>query len=291
MRELLKEKEKLEDQVNQLKWDIDNVMSQNKKYEQESSRLQKENDRITNDKKALSARKDTEVEQLENQLHEKDQNMKTMRSDKEKHQKAFNDEKVKKDNITKILDNYKGFAERVCNYFDYDEAIPHTGESDDSPLLEGFFNHLAAQNVLDEKVLLKAEEKIKELRDSLHNRSEAETTTEQYNEMVGQLQAKEDEVRGLNDQISIMKVPVEEEACKDCSKYLEQIQEKNGIISNHASTLENMRSSIVKIRDNLQSAFDELKVKDDNISTLKDEIVEQKLSLISTINSELSSVG
>lgn len=52
-----------------------------------------------------------------------------------------------------------------------------------------------------------------------------------------------------------------------------------------------MRSNIVKLRDNLKSSFDEHKIKDSSIASLKDEIIVQKLSLISTVNSELSSVG
>lgn len=215
MRELLKDKEKLEDQVNQLKWDIDSIISQNKKYEQESGRLQKEYDKILNEKKALSASKDTEIEQLENQLQERDQNIKHMKTDKEKIQKSFNDEKTAKDNIAALLEKYKVFVDKVCTHFKYDNSISHTGGSDDLHLLDGFFNHLNILKKQDEKVLQKAELEIKELRDSFHNRSDTETTTEHYNDIMGQLQAKEDEVKELNDKMNSMKAPIFEKECQN----------------------------------------------------------------------------
>lgn len=74
------------------------------------------------------------------------------------------------------------------------------------------------------------------------------------------------------------------------------------MISNHANTLESMRSTILKLRDNLQNTFDEVKTKDDEILRLKEEakeskknfsvdIDEHKVSLLNTINSHLSAVG
>ena len=140
---------------------------------------------------------------------------------------------------------------------------------------------------------------IKHTTDQTH-KSQDETITELKN----QLQQKQQEINTLNDDIDLFKRKDMDNETKDDEREKLQylLEEKNAIISNHASTLENMKATILKLRDNLQNTFDEVKVKNNEISKLKaelekndkhsvHEIEEQKVSLLSTVNSHLTAVG
>jgi len=79
---------------------------------------------------------------------------------------------------------------------------------------------------------------------------------------------------------------------KECDKYEE---EKNNEIMNKTGTLESMKSTIIKLRDNIQKLDEENEnLKEEKLKMIEEfgnKIEEQKLSLISTINSHLSAAG
>lgn len=73
IRELLKEKDKLEDQIDQLKWDIDKEIKRAQKAEQDYARLQKDSESALAKANSEILSKTTEIHALQDQIRDKDE--------------------------------------------------------------------------------------------------------------------------------------------------------------------------------------------------------------------------
>ena len=109
------------------------------------------------------------------------------------------------------------------------------------------------------------------------------------------------EINRLNDTIIQYKQD-NEILNKEKEEFEIMVGEKNDVISGHMKTLESMRSTILTLRDNLKSAFDDVENKKNEINKYKEKIVEieslhiqnindQRISLLSTINSHFIASG
>lgn len=165
-----------------------------------------------------------------------------------------------------------------------------------------------------EEEVMKLKDKVKELRNQMADRSEVETATEQYNELQVQIQEKEDEVEGLTEAMNKMKLDHEkqmEETLERINKYEADIAEKDEVITGHADNLEHMKSTILTLKDSLQSSGIKLEDKARELeeaqsqlekaqSQLKElqenqepegDIEKEKLAVLNTINSHLTASG
>lgn len=220
-------------------------------------------------------------------------------------------ESVKMDNLKleNLVRKLKDFISRIFNSFSFYSDFERV--DDPVPVFNDFLSHLDSQNKQREATIFKAEDEIRKLRENLKQKSKNEekqgaikTHEKIISELNQKLHEKENELHRLNEELDNLKVKIEEGNIsiseKEKTTY-EEIEEKDKIIASHKSTLETMRSTILKLRDSLQNKIDELSSKEETIkslskkldqttSKLTQEIVDQKISLLSTIDSQLSSI-
>lgn len=292
MRELISEKEKLEAQVRQLKQDVTKEIEKAESIQRKHEKSEKDLKRILEDRDKEIKDKDDKIETLENQLRGKEEMVNKANFDKNKMEKNLEDESKRNQKFEKLIFKYRTFADKICTFFEYEESASKEEDYSDKPILNGLFNHLVNEKKMREEVLLKAEEKIRELREQLNDLAGA-PTKEQLDELALQLEKKEEEIAKLNEDLNNIRSKEEESdkevneketIDKEKQKLNEVIAEKNENIANYIKTLENMRSTILKLRDNLQSKIDEVAQKEK-------EIIDQKLSLLSTLNSHITAAG
>ena len=298
--ELLKEKEKLEEQLNQLKWDVENEVSKTRKTEQERDKISRELKKVGKEKKNLCSQKDEIIQELEMQIASKLNKIKLMEEHNEESKKYCQELETVRSKLEKVLEKYRDFCRKIWSHFEYKETLDITVEQSQRPLLEGLFDHISLQKNKSCQLLSKAESKIKELESNAQDRSEAETTTEQNNELLLQLQDKENDIQNLNSSLTTLNTKIEQDQILNKEKaeeFAKQLQEKNNLILNHTQTLETMKKNILDMRDNLEKTFKENEAKEKEIESLKKQIEDEnsweneKLSLLSTINSHLNAVG
>jgi chromosome segregation ATPase len=221
-------------------------------------------------------------------------------------------ESMKIDNLRmeNLIRKFKDFIGRVFNSFSFYADLERI--DDPLPTFNDFLSHLDIKNKEREAVVLKAENEIRKLRENLKQKSNNEekqgaikTHEKIISELNQKLHEKENELHRLSKELDNLKSKIEEniisESEKDKGGYDDEIEEKDKIIANHKNTLETMRSTILKLRDSLQSKIEEISTKEETIKSLSakldqttfkltQEIADQKLSLLSTIDSQLSSI-
>jgi len=171
IRELLKDKNQLENQVKQLKWDIEHESHLVKQSEQDKSTLQ---EKLEDLKKAHTKEiqdKTSKINSFETTLEEKDAKIATSDGKIAKLDKLVEGGKQRVLKLENNISRYTQFTNTLFNSFDYHHAI----EDDQGNLeFEGFFKHLARQNNKRDEIIKKAESEVHKLRENLNKKTQDE---------------------------------------------------------------------------------------------------------------------
>ena len=111
--ELLKEKEKLEEQLNQLKWDVENEVSKTRKTEQERDKISRELEKVGKEKKNLCSQKDEIIQELEMQIASKLNKIKLMKENNEESKKYCQELETVRSKLEKVLEKYRDFCRKI----------------------------------------------------------------------------------------------------------------------------------------------------------------------------------
>lgn len=113
MRELLKENEKLEEQINQLKWDIDKETSNAKRAMEDRDRTKNNYNQHLTECKDKMLSKNNEINDLREKLLAKDEHLTTFEGDRNNIQQTLEKAKKERDRLQKALDKYKTFSVKI----------------------------------------------------------------------------------------------------------------------------------------------------------------------------------
>ena len=249
--------------------------------------------------------KNREIEKLEADLSKKEEQAAIDHYEKDKAEQNLIREKALKDKIELVLEKYRTFSVKVSSYFKYEESFTHEDEERCVAILDGLFKHL--------QILKKTEKDLHAQQMDEHAKGEvaklkqvyefqsSNKTNQEIEKLLIELSDKKMEIGRLND--SVLQYKQENEGLyKDREDLEVMVGEKNEVISGHMKTLESMRTTILTLRDNLKSAFDDVENNKKEINKYKDKFSEieethtqnlndQRVSLLSTINSHFIAAG
>ena len=282
--------------------EIEKLKSDQRKKDEQVS---KEFEKLKSDLRKKEEQTNIDIDKLKSELRKKEEQAITDSYEKDKAEQSAMKEKVLKEKSEAILEKYRTFSIKVCSHFKYEEPFTHEDEERYSTILDGLFRHLQQQKLREKEQYTKqieehAKSEVAKLKQIYEVQSSSKTNQE-IEKLLSEVSNKKIEITNLND--TIVQLKQENEILYKEKEDLEgMVGEKNEVITGHMKTLENMKTTILTLRDNLKTAFDDVENKKKEVEKYNKKFVEmeannvqnlsdQRISLLSTINSHFIATG
>lgn len=246
-----------------------------------------------------------DIDKLRTELNKKEEQIAIDSYEKDKAEQNLIKEKALREKTESILEKYRVFSTKICSHFKYEEPFTHEDEEKYSTILDGLFRHLQQQKLREidqhtKQMEEHAKNEVAKLK-KIYEAQSSNKTNQEIEKLLSEVSNKKIEISNLNDAIAQLKQD-NEVVYKEKEDLEAMVGEKNEVITGHMKTLENMKTTILTLRDNLKTAFDDVENRKNEVDKYNKKLLDverihqqnindQRISLLSTINSHFVAIG